>query len=727
MTKATEMLILTGKRFIGLMSLGLVVNQAFAETTDLSLFDAATTPAHVNVESAEGSDAKETKDSDDELDELDELDDLLNIADKDVSQLSQVPVARQAAPSAAEFPNSPSLRTEVSTVSRKRSTVGRSPAAVYVISNEMIRRSGARNIPDLLRTAPGVQVARIDANKWAISIRGSNGRFANKLLVQIDGRTIYNPLFAGTFWDVQDILFEDVERIEIVRGPGATVWGANAVNGVINIISKKAKDSQGLYASGGGGTEERGFVNMRYGGKITPDLYYRVYGKYFDRERAFLPAGAAADDWNSTRTGFRTDWTPTERDLVTFQGDYYQGSMGELSIRPTNAPAFRQVVPTRGHTEGGNALLRWSREIDENTGWSVQSFYDQSTRSASYYDVMRETFDLDFQQRFQLGDFQSIVWGGAYRNNHDEIANQPLGLGFQPSERADDLFSYFVQDEITLLDDVWLTLGSKFSHNDYTGFEYQPNVRLLWAPDERHSIWGSVSRAIRSPSRAADDLRLLSAAAPGVPFGVTAAFLGNRDVLSEELLAFELGVRGQPDDWISWDLATFYHDYENLIGVTQGIPFLDPTIPGVVLPFVFSQTDDAQAYGAEFSVSLLMTDDWRVHANYSFLRLDFSPNPSNEGASPRNQIYIQSSWDLTDTLEFDAGWRYVDQLPTQQVAAYNALDLRLAWLPSNNFEVAVVARNLLDQQHFEFGSDPFLGTIATEIEREMYVMVTIRH
>ena len=595
-----------------------------------------------------------------------------------------------------------------------------------MISNEMIRRSGARNIPDLLRTAPGVQVARIDANKWAISIRGSNGRFANKLLVQIDGRTVYNPLFAGTFWDAQDVLLEDVSRIEIVRGPGATVWGENAVNGVINIITKRAQDSQGLYASGGAGSEEQGFVNLRYGGQITPDLYYRVYGKYFDRERAFLPAGQATDGWHSTRTGFRTDWTPTQNDTVTVQGDYFQGSIGELSLRSVGPPLFSQVRPTRGTIEGGNVLLRWAREIDDQTNWSVQAYYDQVSRSASYYDVFRETFDLDFQHRFQPFEFHSLIWGGRYRNNHDVTNNIPLGLGFVPSERADDLFSYFVQDEVTLLEDLWLTLGSKFSHNDYTGFEYQPTARLLWAVDDRHSVWGSVSRAIRSPSRAADDLQLNSSGLPGLPFGVTGLLQGNRRVVSEELLAFEFGVRGQPEDWLSWDLATYYHDYENLIGLQAGAPFLDPSVPGIVAPFSFAQAEDAHAYGAELSVSLLMSSVWRVHANYSLLRMESATNPLTEGSSPRNQLYVQTSWDLTPTLELDVAWRYTDELSAQLVPAYNAMDIRLAWTPCDNFEWAVVGRNLLDQQRFEFGSDPFLGTIATEVEREVYTMVTIR-
>lgn len=665
--------------------------------------------------------------------EEDDLDALLDLADEDVQQLAQVrvqPVQRQqaAAPVAAEqFTPTPSLRTQVTSVTRQATSVGRTPAAVSVITSDMIRRSGARTIPDVLRLIPGVQVARIDANKWAISIRGFNRRFANKLLVQIDGRPVYSPLFGGTYWDIQDVVLEDIERIELVRGPGATVWGANAVNGVINITTKHTKDTTGLYAEGGFGTEERGFATLRYGEQVTDDFSYRIYGKWFDRDEGFSDVGAH-DDWRNARGGFRTDWQATDRDQVTVQGDFYRGQSGDRSQVPSLVAPFSQLIDGDQETHGGNVLLRWSRKISDDRGWDVQTYYDRTDRFAKGINLNedRKTFDIDFQYRFRVGDYHRLIWGARYRNTKDVIRNADLGIGFTRPERVDDLFSYFIQDEIQLFDRLYLTLGSKFSHDDYTGFEFQPTAKLLWAASDQYSLWGSVSRAVRSPSRALDDLRAVAAPFPGIPPGAFPQVRGNRASSAENLLAWEAGVRGQPNEYLSWDLAAFYNRYDDFVGQTIGAPVFDPSIPAAVLPLTFNNEDTAKTYGFECMAGAKLSDRWRVYGAYSFLRILLDQGTAIEGRSPRNQIYLQSSFDLGKNWEYDVAWRYVDTLRNQNIPSYNVMDMRLAWSPSRRFEFAVVGRNLLDKSHPEFEVDPFTGNLTTEVQREVYGLFTIR-
>ena len=660
-----------------------------------------------------------------------DLDSLLEAADKDVTQLSNVSVA------------SPALATEVSTVSRQESTVGRSAAPVFVITNEMIRRSGARAIPDILRMVPGVQVARIDSSKWAVSIRGFNGRFANKLLVQIDGRSVYTPLFGGVWWDIQDVVLEDVERIEVIRGPGATVWGANAVNGIINIITKKASDTQGTYVHAGAGTEELGFTTARYGGRIGNDAHYRVYGKWFERDEGFATGDNAKDDWRMGRGGFRTDWTPNCCDTLTLQGDYYKGAAGERNLLPSLPPVFTQAMDDDEFTEGGNILFRWRRELAEDSDWSLQLYYDRTERLWSNLGMGedRDTFDLDFQHRFPLGHRHSIIWGFGYRNTKDQIRNadvlfgaQPI-ISFSPNERADDVLSYFIQDEITLREDLlYFTVGSKFEHNDYTGFEFQPTARLLWTPSPRHCIWASISRAVRTPTRTEDDIRLLMAPVvvpPGIP--VFPELFGNPNMVSEDVIAYEAGIRVQPTDQFFWDLAVFFNQYDSLRSI--GFAPLPGPGPGgsLILPGVFENDGRAQSYGFEIAGTYEITPHWRLYGTYSFLVI--TGETGADMNSPRNQIYLQSSWDLCRDVQFDIMWRYVDSVPGFGLAGtvgpgvpdYNVMDMRLAWHARPGLELAVVGRSLLDLQHLEAPTDTALGTVSTEVQAEVYGSVTWRY
>jgi iron complex outermembrane receptor protein len=646
----------------------------------------------------------------------DDLDSLLDAADQDIAQLGQVDV------SASSQSMAPALAEPVTSVSRQPSTVGKSPAAVFVVTQEMIRRSGVNNIPDVLRLVPGIEVARIDANKWAITSRGFNSLYARYMLVQIDGRAVYTQFFSGVFWDMQDLVLQDIERIEVVRGPGATVWGANAVNGVINIITKNARDTQGPLVTGGAGTEERGFSAVRYGGQVGNDFHWRAYGKQFERDGGYF-VGEDFDDWRQARGGFRTDWTPTSDDAVTVQGDMFDGDSGESTTDAIPAFPFQATTSDDIHVQGQNAIVRWSHSIDDETSWSVQSYYDRYSRVAPDYDLQQETADVDFQYLFPVGDWHSVICGAGYRHIDDHLFGS-FALSLDPAERSTDLYSCFIQDEMTLVDDRWFfTAGSKFEHNDFSGFEYQPSVRLLWTPNEREAVWAAVSRAVRTPNRIDDDFTFHQLVAPGPTF---VRFTGNRGLEAEDLLAFELGYRAQPTEAFSWDLATFYNDYTNLSGTTPtGAPFLDPTVPAFIVPMTLTNSLSADAYGAELASTYQVRSDWRLSGAYTLLYLDVHAGPTDttQGSSPHNQANLRSSWNLRPDMDFDLIGRYVDNLPAVGVESYVAMDARWAWRPWNNFEWAVVGRNLLDDRHAEF-RDVLSGITGTEVQSEVFTTLT---
>lgn len=640
-----------------------------------------------------------------------ELDDLLAL---DIDQLGNTEVVVQG------------FSEQVTTVARTESTVGQSPAAVFVITNEMIHRSGVRTIPDALRMAPGVQVAQIDANKTAVSIRGFNGRFANKLLVQIDGRTVYTPLFGGVFWDVQDVLLEDIDRIEVIRGPGATVWGANAVNGVINIITKSAKETPGFFAEAGAGNE-RDFASVRMGGQ-SGDVAWRAYSKLFDRGEGFLPTGDASDDWRSSRFGFRTDWQQSNCDTMTVQGDYYQTTAGQNRILPTPVTPYFSTGPDDELAAGGNVLCRWTHEIDTDSDWALQCYYDRTERTLRSVDFRedRDTLDIDFQHRFAWAERHSTTWGGGYRNTRDRIRNS-FHLGFTPNERSDDLFSIFAQDDVTIREDLLhFIVGSKFQWNDYTGSEIQPTARLLYTPTERRTLWASFSRAVRVPSRASDDITLVSAP---MSFPVNPTYptlFGNRRLNAEELLAWEAGIRGAPTNDYFWDATVFYNQYENLHDTsTFGALFAGPAPASLTLPINFTNNERADSYGFELANSLQLKPNWNLRGTYSFLRVNMFLGDGQD--APQHQWFGQSSWTFRDHWDADLMVRYADDLSALGVPSYLDSDARLGWQPTAACELALVGRNLLDAAHAEFGNDTFAGVLATEVRRSLYGSVTLRY
>ncbi len=629
------------------------------------------------------------------------------------------------------------LRLEITSAAKKPQTISNTAAAIFVITQEDIRRCGATSIPEALRLAPGVNVARLDGNKWAITIRGFNGRFANKLLVLMDGRSVYTPLFSGVYWDAQDTLLEDIERIEVIRGPGATLWGANAVNGVISIITKHSAKTHGLLVKGGYGSEEQGFGGVRYGSPIGKDGNYRAYVKYFNRDGYdAIGGGEAADDWNAFRSGFRYDSRLGSRDTLTVQGDAYSGTEGQtdenLSLL---APTFRAISDSDTDFSGGNLLLRWQRTFSTSSNLTLQVYYDHTKRDeTALVKEVRDTLDIDFQHRLPIGRRQEIIWGLAYRASWDDIDSHEPAIIISDGTQTDHMTSLFIQDEITLKNDLLrLVLGTKVEHNDYTGFEFQPNARLIWTPNAHHSLWAAVSRAVRTPSRIEEDAMMWIYLIPSTPPNVITA-IGNSEYNSENLLAWELGYRAMPNSAVSLDLTFFLNSYDNLRSFENQAPDLT-TLPNYVkIPATNDNKMKAETWGFELAGDWQVAKSWRLQASYSYLQMDVHATKNStdalslnlmDGTSPEHQLSLRSSLDLPHDIEFDLWLRYTDELPARNTDDYLTLDLRLGWQPCPDLELALVGQNLLQSSHQEY--DPEFQTPGSEVPRGIYGQAVWRY
>ena len=625
------------------------------------------------------------------------------------------------------------MNVEVTSASKKQQKISQTAAAVYVITQEDIRRSGATSLAEALRMVPGVDVARLSASQWAVSARGFNGRFSGKLLVLIDGRSVYDPLFSGVYWDVQDTLLEDVDRIEVIRGPGATIWGANAVNGVIDIITKHTKDTQGtLISSGGGGPDERGFGAARLGGKLGEKAHFRVYGKYFNRGPSVDGSGREArDGWDSLRGGFRVDSEPSSRDTLTAQGDLYREDLSAVSQVVTLSPPFVKLLPTSGIRSGGDILGRWNRAFSNGSETTLQMYWDHAGREDSIFREGIDTLDLDFNHHTPLGGRQDVVWGLGYRLIGIGTRGGS-GISFNPANRNNQLFSAFVQDEITVAEDRFkITLGSKFEHNDYTGIEVQPSIRALWTPTERQSLWAAVSRAVRTPSPADTSLRVDAAAFPSGNGAVSLiSIFGNPNFSSEKMQAYELGYRIEPSHKISLDVAAFYNDYDELQNNIAGRPFFEttPQPPHLVIPIQFGNGGAGYTYGLEVAANWSATSYWKWTAGYTALRVRLEPGTGGDGKtvayeSPANQWQVRSSLNLPHRLELDTALYYTGPLIHVEVPSYFRLDSRLGWRVSRSVDLSVTLQNLLNNRHPEF-SDSEGGVPSTQIRRSAYAQVT---
>lgn len=622
---------------------------------------------------------------------------------------------------------------EVTSVSKRSEKASEAAAAIYVITQDDIRQSGLTSIPELLRMVPGLNVAQSGSHQWAISARGSNDQFANKLLVLIDGRTVYTPLFSGVFWDTQDVVTEDIERIEVIRGPGATLWGANAVNGVINIITKNAKDTQGGILSVSSGNLNNALLSARYGRKVGENVYVRSYVKRDDYNHLdTLTNTTAKDAWSKSQAGFRADWANSENQSFTLQGDLYHAKeKNPLNVPLVGAP-FVATVKNDEMDVGGNILGRWDNKISDISNLTVQVYYDLARRDNYAYANRLDTFDIDLQHIWTPITAHEIVWGIGYRLIKSDTENTGY-IQLTPAKRSDNLYSAFIQDKIAILpEELFLTLGSKFEHNEFTGFEMQPSARFSWLVNEKQTIWGAVSRAVRTPNIAQADLQLVVAALGG---GALAARVGSSSE-SEELVAYELGYRIQPTRNTSLDIAGFYNDYSRLILGLQGTPFGPVTLPILgaagIAPVLPINAGTAQSWGIETAAKWNPTSTVELSAGYTLLQLKFDQTDpygfSFGGKSPEQQFNIRSNLQLPYNVEFNTALYYVDHLTAlspssgRSVPDYTRLDMKLSWEPLDNIEVSLVGQNLLDKSHPEFAG--FLYQADSQIPRSFYGNIT---
>ncbi len=586
-------------------------------------------------------------------------------------------------------------KVEITSVSKRNEPLSGAPAAIFVITSGDIRRSGARTVPEILRLAPNLQVARMGSGNYAISARGFNHQTgtANKLLVMIDGRTVYSPLFSGTFWDVQNVVIADIERIEVVSGPGGTLWGANAVNGVINIVTKSAADTQGALADARLGTDGTDF-SLRYGGALGENGAWRVYGLGLRRNSLATAAGVSARDrLDNLQGGFRLDWA-SGADAVTAQGDIY------------NAGGEDVPAPTSTRNSGANLLARWSRSFGGGDALQVQSYYSYDHRrvtSGIRSDV--QTFDIDAQYTLSPWDGHAIVVGAGYRDMQDEFIPGPGTSFLDPARR--DLYraNVFVQDQVRLSEALELTLGLKLESNSYSGLEFMPDARIAWQVSDTALLWAAASRAVRTPSRVDSDL-------------YSVGFAGGPDFDSENLTAYEIGYRGRPLDKLTLSVSAFYNVYTDLRTVEASSTL-------ATFPLVVRNGMEGDTWGIEAWGTADLADWWRLSAGISVLQKDLRLKPGSldilgtdyQGNDPDYQLSLRSSMDLAPALQFDVELRNVAELPSPIVPSYVEADVRLGWHVNEHLELSLVGQNLLQAHHPEF-YNPSVGQF--EPERSVY-------
>ncbi len=628
------------------------------------------------------------------------------------------------------------VNVQVTSVARREQRLGDVAAAAYVLTADDIRRAGARTIPDALRLVPGMQVGQIDANKWAVSARGFNTRFSNKLLVLMDGRTIYTPLFSGVIWDLNQYIPDDIDRIEVIRGPGASLWGSNAVNGVINIITKSAKDTQGGLASLGAGTADRGFGSFRWGGKVGESTYYRASAQGVGRsalERndngATPPTGLAGS------FGMRLD-SQEASDTWHLSAGYTGGAHGETPIRYSLTAPFKTPFTSRlvGYTT--HVLGRWGRTLSPTSDIQIQGYVGREEAQLHAIDSVAQTFDLELQHRFKVGERSQVVVGGGYRLRQTSLTGLQ-DVAFSPEERNTGVFSAFAQNEYALIPDrLQLTVGSRFEHHPFTGFNLQPNVRLAWTPTEQHTLWTSVARAVRTPSIGEKDTQtgiidVFRDPTTGLPVVIRSR--ANEKVLAEVMTAFETGYRVRPTQRLTFDVAGFYNIYDNGLGSSLGTgTFVAGPPARIEVPVSTNYATRGRTYGAEFASEWKPADMLRLRMGYSLLRIDVDSDERNAlveapRRNPRHQGFLHASYDLGSSVKLDGVLRGATRLTssTVSVPGYMTMDARVAWQATERLELSLVGTNLVGPQRVEFVPD-LVGLVPSRVGPTAFAMATIR-
>ena len=639
------------------------------------------------------------------------------------------------------------MEMEVTSVTKTAQKFSDTEAAVFVITREDINRSGAGSIPELLRVVPGLHVARINASQWAITARGGySGQYANKLLVLIDGRSIYTPIFSGVYWEMINRPLADIERIEIIRGPGASVWGANAVNGIINIITRHTSETLGGYLNLMTGNEERAVVSMRYGSQLDESLFVQGYARWAERDGVIAINGDdAEDDWQISSGGFRLDWANALSDTVMIQGDINHADIERNYVIPAlDSPRGNKAVLDDGWLDTQSLLFRWEHTSSLDSRSTLQVYYQREARDDVFTDYVLDTVDIDFQNEFALSEYQDFTWGLNYRYYQDDFDEAEI-LTVSSEQRHYQLFSLFVQNRISLwADSTIITLGSKFEHNSFSGWEIQPSLRMLWKPAADQRFWAAVSRAARSPSRGDRDFMLNAFRLPATFNSPPVQFViqGNDSFDSEKVIAYEIGYRVWPASNFFLDMSIFYNDYKDLRIAIAGEPEFSTTTGDITVPITLDNAETAQSYGFEIAAETNVTDWWTVNLAYSYLQTEYqldrgidesrlAPQRLGDNRYPRHQVSLHSGFKINERVNLDIWFRYIDEVTDlqsvnngviQTISDYTNLDMRLAWQPDSDLTIALNGRNLINSERVEFVQES--NTFPTQTERSIYAEVT---
>jgi iron complex outermembrane receptor protein len=623
------------------------------------------------------------------------------------------------------------MNVPVTTVSRTPELSSRVPAALFVITSDDIRHSGATTLPELLRMAPGMQVARVDAGKWAMGMRGFADRLSRSMLVLIDGRAVYSPLFAGTYWETQHVMLQDIERIEVIRGPGGTLWGSNAVNGIINVITRSARDTQRGLIAGGVGTEVRARGALRYGGAVGEQAWLRGYVSGFDNDARFATGPVEYDEWRLAQAGFRLDANLAGARSLRLQGDFYEARLGEWVVETSLLPPYQDAYPTELPLRGGNLHAELTSPLGSDTDLALRTYYEVTDRDEYPVSEARRTFDVDVQLSHYGFPRQQIVWGAGYRLSSAEIVTAPTASLPDGSEA---LLSVFAQDEVSLAERLSVTLGAKLEHNRYSGVEVQPSARAALLLSPTTTLWAAATRAVRRPSRVERHYATTSILSPAVPAFIRLS--PNPDFAPETLWAYEAGVRTRPHERLYVTISGFYNDWRDLLSTELlAAPFQETVPPAptrTIYPVGFGNGIDGHSSGFEASLDARPTAWWRVAGHYAYLSVWMMPKPGSadltqesryEGGSPAHQVGLRNTVDLPRGVALDWHLRHVSELPDLEISSYTTADARLAWSFLEDAEIEVVGRNLHDAHHAEWPGD---NGAAVEIQRSWLVGLTWR-